>query len=157
MSEISWITEFLAIGPRPEIEKLKDAGVQCIIDMNADPREADESKREGIEYYSCRLTDESVNEDWLMGLDRISRIIRESKESNRRVYLHCTHGIGRSPTAAIAFLLDEGYSMDNAVDLVTTKHPPTWSPGNPVVKYQQILDNYRHLKSKRRKSSISKV
>lgn len=157
MSEISWITEDFAIGPRQDVGQLKSSGIQSIIDMDADPHEADEAKRAGIEYHSCMLKDESSNEDWLMGLDRISRILRESKKSNRRVFLHCTHGIGRSPTAAVAYLIDNGYSMDDAIDLVTRKHPSTWSPGNPVVKYRQVLDNYRRIKARRVETKASKA
>ena len=148
MTKISWITDYLAIGPRLELGSVKISGVQTVIDLNSDPQEADDAKLVGIEYHSCRLTDESSRELWLMGLDRISRILRESRKNGKRVFLHCTHGVGRSPTAAIAYLTDESYSLNDAIELVKKKHPETWGPGNPVGKYKAILGDYQLLKAK---------
>lgn len=54
------------------------------------------------------------------GLPGAVAVVAEMRESGRVTYLHCTAGINRSPTVAIAYLVQHhGYSLDAAWDQVT--------------------------------------
>jgi protein-tyrosine phosphatase len=157
MSELFWITDYLAVGPRTQIGSLKLSGIECIIDLNSDPKEAEEAKRSDVEYHPCLLTDETSDEDWLMGLDKISRTVQNAKNHGKKTYLHCTQGQGRSPTAAMACLIDQSMSLVDAVANVRQKNPKTWSSGNPVGKYNQILERYYKLKKRQNPATFVKA
>jgi protein tyrosine phosphatase (PTP) superfamily phosphohydrolase (DUF442 family) len=58
-------------------------------------------------------------EDLNRGVEFIQRIVKQ----NGKVYIHCAGGIGRAPTMAVAYLVSEGLSLDEAVGLVQKARP----------------------------------
>ena len=44
--------------------------------------------------------------------------------SNKKVYVHCSAGMYRSPQIVVLHLIiNEGYSLEYAIKFVTSKHP----------------------------------
>jgi protein-tyrosine phosphatase len=146
-SQVYWITQRLAIGPRrsadgPSMEQLRKLGFREVIDLNADEEERREASRRGLEYHGLGIADESSIEDWLAVMFRATEIIEVAHRAGNPVFLHCTFAVGRSPTVAMAYLVFNGQSVDQAIDLVKQKRPDTWNLGNPVTKYKAILNAF---------------
>ena len=145
------ITDFLTVGAQPTgpaLGYLKGLGFKHVIDLNADPEEADEALRVGISYHPVEVRDNDPAQVWLSKFDLAVGIIRRASENAEPVYLHCTYGKGRSPTMAMAYLLTQGHTVEEAIAIVKSKHPDVWSPGNPTSKYTEMLEAYAKLKVK---------
>lgn len=56
-------------------------------------------------------------------LDRGVDFIREVIAAGGKVYIHCGAGVGRAPTMAAAYLLAEGYSLDEALAMIRKVRP----------------------------------
>jgi len=154
--QFSWIVgKEIAVGPRPglALQRLKELGFKHDIDLNADPAEADEALRVGLNYHPLEVRDKDSVEVWVAKLDLAIRIINGAREKREPVYLHCTYGKGRSPTFVMAYLISQGHSIREALQLVSFKHPDVWSPGNPTSKYTEILEAYTKLRGRLAKSS----
>jgi len=121
---------------------LRNSGFSEVIDLNADPDEKLAAKEAGIFYHGLKIEDEDPIEDWLAVLFRASEIVEAARLKGSHVFLHCTFAVGRSPTVAMAYLITNGHSVDEAIDLVKRKRPETWNLGNPVAKYQSILNRF---------------
>jgi protein-tyrosine phosphatase len=147
----SRITDYLTIGAKPSgptLHYLKASGFKHVIDLNADPKEADEALQAGISYHPAEVRDDDSTQVWLSKFDLAVRIIRRASENAEPVYLHCTYGKGRSPTMAMAYLVTQGHTVEQAIAVVKSKHPDVWSPGNPTSKYTEILEAYERLNLK---------
>ena len=147
----SRITDYLSIGAQPSgptLQYLKESGFKHIIDLNADPKEADEALRVGISYHPAEVEDNDTTQVWLSKFDLAVRIIRRASENAEPVYLHCTYGKGRSPTMAMAYLVTRGHTVEQAIAVVKSKHPDVWSPENPTSKYTEMLEAYAKLNLK---------
>lgn len=44
--------------------------------------------------------------------------IQKEIDNNGLVYIHCRHGEGRGPSMALAYLISQGLSLDDAIELV---------------------------------------
>lgn len=96
----------------------------------------------GLNYHPLEVRDTDSLQVWPMKLDLAIGIINDAHEKKEPVYLHCTYGKGRSPTFAMAYLISQGHLIQEAMQLVCSKHPDVWSPGNPTSKYTEILEAY---------------
>jgi protein tyrosine phosphatase (PTP) superfamily phosphohydrolase (DUF442 family) len=145
--EISRITDLLAIGGRdgsggPSLETLCKLGFVHVIDLNADPTEQSRASGLSIMYHPVRVTDETSTEGWLEQVRRAVDIVSEAETRGEPVFIHCTYGVGRSPTFAMAWLVHRGHPVEHAVETVMRSRPGTWREGNPTEKYRAILDSY---------------
>ena len=141
------ITEYLAIGPcrgagGPTVTTLARAGFKHIIDLNADNSERSLSKRAGLSYHPIKTIDEHSRKVWLKNLQETVNIIDQAARAGERVYLHCTYGRGRSATMAMAYLLSKNWSVKEAIECVKAKGSQIWCEGNPVSRYERILQSY---------------
>jgi protein-tyrosine phosphatase len=108
------------------------------------------SKRAGISYFPIRTVDEDSVRTWVKKLGRGVKVIEEASRNNGKVYLHCTYGRGRSPTMAMAFLVWKGWPVQGAISHVTRGASKVWDRGNPVTKYQKILEAYAGISGRSR-------
>lgn len=53
------------------------------------------------------------------GVEFIRKVIREGG----KVYIHCGAGVGRAPTMAAAYLISEGYALDEALVMIRKVRP----------------------------------
>ncbi len=56
-------------------------------------------------------------------LDKGIAFIRQVIESGGKVYIHCGAGVGRAPTMAAAYLIAEGYTLDEALAMIRRTRP----------------------------------
>ena len=56
-------------------------------------------------------------------LERAAEFIAEAVEADKPVYIHCAGGVGRAPTAAAAYFISTGMSVDEALALIISKRP----------------------------------
>jgi protein-tyrosine phosphatase len=49
--------------------------------------------------------------------------IRRVIEQDGNVYVHCGSGVGRAPTMAAAYLVSEGYTLEEAIDMIQQVRP----------------------------------
>ena len=147
---VNWITKALAVGPSrggggPSLTGLKKAGFHHVLDLNADPEEARIAKRVGVVHHSFRTTDQSSKRVWVTNMRKAVDVIQRAEKSQERVYLHCTKGLGRSPTFAMAYLISRGNSVAEAIDSVKRTNPMIWCEGNPTEKYGEILKAFAKM------------
>ena len=141
------ITEWVAIGPRPDgsggpsLGDLAAAGYGHLIDLNADPDEGLRAGREGLSYHPLRTTDETDVGEWLDNLGEVVRIIGLAVDRREKVYLHCTYGVGRSPTMAMGYLVaSRGWTPSRAMRYVKSRGEGVWGEGNPTERYRRIVE-----------------
>lgn len=49
--------------------------------------------------------------------------LKQLEKHKKKVYVHCKHGHGRSPTLVAAYLITKGYTALKAIKLLKTKRP----------------------------------
>ena len=111
----SFITRSICVGPNPttgdEMRELEALGITAILSLQSEEdlrdREAgwEQSAAEtiGLTYRCVPVTDfDSL--DLKRKLPACVTVLHELLNAGHRVYLHCTAGISRSPTVAVAYL-----------------------------------------------------
>ncbi|MGQ7792764.1 protein-tyrosine phosphatase family protein [Faunimonas sp. B44] len=115
---LSWITDTIAVGGRfPESEVPRLAAVLrigCVVDLReecCDDRTLLEAH--GIEFLHLPTLDlQAVSQPMLdRGVDCVTARVRR----NRRVLIHCEHGIGRSALLALCVLVENGLAPIEAL------------------------------------------
>ncbi|HEY3115945.1 MAG TPA: dual specificity protein phosphatase [Chloroflexota bacterium] len=119
----SWITSDLAVGGafhKRDGERLHKMGIGAVVDCR---EEASDDERElarfGIAFLrlptpdATTLTQDSLTQgvSW----------VRDQLESGRKVYIHCTHGVGRAPELGACVLVTQGYDAEDALELVKAR------------------------------------
>ncbi len=119
----SWITNDLAVGGAfhtRDSERLRRMGIGAIIDCR---EEASDDERQlarfGIAFLrlptpdATTLTQDSLNKGvtW----------VRQQLESGRKVYIHCSHGVGRAPELGACVLVTQGHDAEDALELVKAR------------------------------------
>jgi protein-tyrosine phosphatase len=143
----------LAAGPYPgfdfeTIELLLDAGVRAFIDLTQegelesyDEFLAEEAARRNIEIAYFRFPIPDGRAPDMATMERILDAIADAHAAERITYVHCWGGIGRTGTVAGCWLIEQGYSSDEALALVQSlyeKHrrPSAQFPRSPETDVQ---------------------
>jgi len=111
-STVSKIVDNIYIGPAPDNEKIlskiKKMGIDCIVDL----REKHEVKDNAILkrvtrscYYNVPVRDDYIPSE--EELDRVIMIIDNLLKTNKKVYINCRLGRGRSPTILAAYMISK--------------------------------------------------
>lgn len=120
-----WITPSLAQGPRPtraQVGGLADAGVNSVLDVREEARDDDDLlARHGLHFCHVPMTDRAPpTQDQL---ERAVEWVMGELADDRKVFIHCRSGVGRSVCVACAVLLRMGYSLPRAYEAVRRKRP----------------------------------
>ena len=122
-SEVSQITPEIYVGPqvyRVGKHRLEMLGVRYSVNMQAEFDDTTHGFAFENHLYLPTIDDEAPTLDQLrQGVDFIQRAIEEGG----RVYIHCAGGIGRSPTMAAAYFINQGLILDKAIDLIKKGRP----------------------------------
>ena len=146
----------MAIGPKPDPTiwaALEEAGIQSVVDLNDHLDVRREADRHGLMYAGFKIPVPTMLEDFLKFFPTVHERIEDERKSGRKIYLHCTAGVYRTPTFAMAHLIGRGESVEGAEVLVRQAHKPTWTGGDPrltsadVEILQQALQLWNGLRA----------
>ncbi|MDA3556161.1 dual specificity protein phosphatase family protein [Acinetobacter sp. AOR15_HL] len=108
VSSYTQLNEKLWIGPQPNVDILKHLQVDEIISL----RRSTESKLATL-HYPLTYWEESFNgEDIKQLILLVNKLIIEGK----KILVHCYSGIDRSGVFAILYLVNEGYTVEDAIE-----------------------------------------
>lgn len=124
MFTFEWVDNNLAVGSAfddSDIPKIAKWGVDAIIDVRAEGHD-DEAriKEAGMEYLHVDVADRCApTQKQLIAIFRFALpLIRR----NKKIFVHCHHGNGRSPLVIISILVERGMSVSDAIRLVKEKY-----------------------------------
>jgi hypothetical protein len=106
----SWVLEDLALGgalPAGAAAELAQGGIGAVIDVRLDDGgAAEECAACGVEFLHLPTEDLcAVSQDML---DCGVAFARSAAEAQRKLLVHCEHGIGRAPLVSLCILVDRG-------------------------------------------------
>ena len=126
------ITDGIFVGTCPtstiDIQRLEQAGRTAILNMQTE----DDFKANGINWshletayhqtgitsYRCPIKDFD-DEEMLSFISGAAKLLSKIVESHSRIYVHCTAGQQRSPSAVIAWLAwQQGHHLEDAIKIV---------------------------------------
>ncbi len=121
--DLSWIQDDLAVGGRVALEHhalLARLGIRGVVDCRSEDRDdAAALARHGIELLHLPTLDEAALTD--AALREGTHWVRVQRAAGRKVLIHCTHGMGRSPLLAACVLVADGSSPQQALQLLKTR------------------------------------
>jgi len=119
----SQVTPHLFVGPqygRPGKSALQRAGINATVCL----REEFNDEEHGLTLTDyCYLPVPDNTAPTLAQLDEGVAFIQRIIKAGGKVYVHCGSGSGRSPSLAAAYLIAEGYSLDEAVAKIKQARP----------------------------------
>ena len=123
---LRWITDELAVGYSPksyeDLDSIKEQGIGAIVNLCAECYDLHEIEmKAGFEVYYFPISDESAPdmEDIKKAFAWLDDVIGQ----NQKVLVHCRFGIGRTGTFVIAYLLKNGFNLDDALEKM--EHTPS--------------------------------
>jgi len=125
MLYITWITDSLAVGPaltNIELEQLKDVGIDAIVDVRSEETDNEDLLKDlDIDFLHINADDRYC--PTRKQLNSIFQFVNPLLEKNKKIFVHCQNGYGRSPLVIISILVNRGMSISDAVSLLYDKHP----------------------------------
>src|ERR1043165_1229117 len=124
---MTWLTDRIAVGggvwTEDKMIEVRRAGVTHIIDMQI---EFDD--RPLAEPYGVSVLWNPVDDDFRHKppevFQRGVNFAREAMEDpDAKIFIHCAAGVHRAPMMALAVLRAEGWTLDDASDLITARRP----------------------------------
>jgi hypothetical protein len=115
------------------------------IDSGVNMRDEFDDAAHGLSLpYYCYLP--TVDDDPISAehLQKGITFIRERIADGGKVYIHCTAGVGRAPSMAAAYLVAEGYTLDEALDLIRQARPfikPVPGQMEALKEFERITHN----------------
>jgi protein-tyrosine phosphatase len=122
---LAWITPSLAQGPRftrAQVTALARSGVTSVLDVREEARD-DESllAQYGLRFCHVPMTDRAPPTQ--RQLKRAVEWVMGELADDRKVFIHCQSGLGRSVCVACAVLVRMGYGLPQAYEAVRRKRP----------------------------------
>ena len=112
--EITWMTSQMAVGHAPmsftDIDRIKDAGIDAIINLCGEYCDLHEiEKQSGFEVYYLPIPDECAPD--LEAIEQALSWLDEAIYLDKKILIHCKHGLGRTATLISAYLLRQGLNL----------------------------------------------
>ncbi len=148
---LSWITPHLAVGGRvhpQDIARLAAAGVTGVVDTRSEDQD-DAAALAAHDIALLYLPTPDTHPLTVGDLERGARWINELIEADRRVLVHCEHGVGRSVLLAAAALVASGLGAHEAINLIKRRR---WqaAPNHRQMKRLQEFEQLIHSRSQAR-------
>ena len=109
-------SQFNALGKRLLIQH----GIRSSVNMRIERDDAPLGLAMEQYLYLPTLDDEAPS---IAHLDQGVEFIRKVTADGGKVYIHCGAGVGRAPTMAAAYLIAEGYRVDEALAMIRKVRP----------------------------------
>ena len=119
----SAITPQIAVGPqygRRGKRRLEAQGYAGDVNLRAEFDDAAHGL--ALDEY-CHLPTVDDDAISLAHLEEGVAFVRRVVESGGKVYIHCAGGVGRAPTLAAAYFIDQGMTLDEALALIRRTRP----------------------------------
>jgi len=120
---LSWITPSLAVGGAihtRDISRLRQIGITAVVDCREEASDDELAMaRNGVEF--LRLPTPDAHTLTQESLDRGVAWVRERMVQGGRVYVHCSHGVGRAPELGACVLVADGFLPGRALELVRAR------------------------------------
>jgi len=120
--QVSKISEFIYLGTNlcctttPHVKVLLDLGIKADIDLEEDRQE----QTPGVDTYLWLPVKDHfapTQEQLDTGVAVIDSLVKNQK----KVYVHCRNGHGRSPTLVAAYFIKQGMKVNDSIGLVKSK------------------------------------
>ena len=140
--EISWVTDYLAVGGAPlsyeELERVKASGIDAILNLCAEYCDLHEIESlHGFAVHYLPIHDEKTPD--IADLDSAMAWMDDIIRQNKKVLIHCRLGIGRTGTVLYAYLSSRG--LKSKVEKTTLQklrcRPANYCQWQLVQKYQK--------------------
>ena len=105
---------------RGGLKRLQEEGIVAIVNMRD---ESDDASNDLLLTDYCHVPVVDNTAPQISDLERGVAFIRQVIEQDDRVYVHCGSGVGRAPTMVAAYLMAEGYPLEEAVDKIIDARP----------------------------------
>jgi hypothetical protein len=142
---VKWITDQVAIGYAPrshaDIDEIKSNGIGAVLNLCAECYDLHEIEyAAGFDVHWLPVPDEDAPEldDANEAIDWMASILAKGE----KIFVHCRYGIGRTGTLVTAWLLKQGYCLEDTLEMLGH------TPAAPKSRRQwDFLDTYsRSLK-----------
>ncbi len=153
MINFDLITDGVFVGTCPgstiDVQRLKQAGISAVLNMQTDrdfivnginwPMLEKNYHQSGLSSYRYPIIDFD-DADMLNLIGGAAKLLNEITENHSRIYVHCTAGQQRSPSAAIAWLAwQKDLGLENAIDIVM-KARKCDPPLHVLIKANSLLE-----------------
>lgn len=155
--DISWINENIAVGPvisKEKIKELKKNGLNAIIDVRSECcDDEDYIKNLGMDFLHINIDD--TYSPTIKQLKKVTDFVAPFLAENKKIYIHCQNGYGRSPLVAMSILIHKGITNSKARAIVANRHPWTSLSVNQekFISSTPYLTNH-NLRNRRVKTNI---
>lgn len=122
---LKWITPQVAISYAPhsqnDIDNLKAQGIEAVLNLCAECYDLHEIEAAaGLAVHWLPVPDEDAPE--ISAAQKAIEWLDSAVAQDKKVLVHCRFGIGRTGTMVTAWLLKQGYTMDDALEML--RHTP---------------------------------
>jgi protein-tyrosine phosphatase len=119
----SRVTPELYVGPQFKMSgkrRLERAGIHYCVNMRVEFDDAEH----GLDLANyCHLPTVDDTPPSMEDMDKGVAFITDAVGNGGKVYIHCSAGVGRAPTMAVAYLLSKGHTLDEAVSMIKRVRP----------------------------------
>lgn len=140
--KVTWITKNLAMGPAPmsyaQLDIIRENGINAIVNLCAEFSDLHEiEEKAGFEVCYLPIWDEDVPD--LPAMETALAWLDEAIYLDKKILVHCRHGIGRTGTFVTAYMIRRGLGLRRASKKLkfSGANPSTYGQWKLVKKYNK--------------------